>query len=231
MRRFNESEVAEIFRQATESQSQQRQRGLPSGQGLTLPELQEIARDVGISTDGVARAAAMIEHVGASTSQKFLGLPIGVGRAVQLDRKLSDDEWERLVVELRETFNAPGTVRQDGSLRQWTNGNLQVLVEPTLAGDRIRMRTTKGDARAIMTGGLIMAGVGAVGLMLGVLTGSGDVGMLSSTGVLATMGVAMFGAGALGLPTWARTRAKQMEEIAGRTAVTQQTKLPSLDGE
>ncbi|MEO5589267.1 MAG: hypothetical protein ABIS03_06755 [Gemmatimonadaceae bacterium] len=231
MRRYNESEVAEIFKQATEAQSQQRQRALPTGQGLTLPELQDIARDVGISTEGVARAAAMIEHAGASTSQKFLGLPIGVGRAVHLDRKLSDDEWERLVVDLRETFGARGTVRQDGSLRQWTNGNLQVLLEPTAEGDRIRMRTTKGDARGMMTGGLIMAGLAGGGLVLGFLNASGDVHMLWSFGVLATMGVATFGAVALRLPAWARIRAKQMDAIAGRTAITPQTKLPSLDEE
>jgi DNA-3-methyladenine glycosylase II len=37
---------------------------------------------------------------------------------------LSDDQWDRLVVDLRETFNAAGIVGREGSLRQWRNGNL-----------------------------------------------------------------------------------------------------------
>ncbi len=73
----------------------------------------------------------------------------------------SDEEWERLVVDLRETFDARGIVRHDGALKQWTNGNLQVLLEPDEKGHRVRLRTTKGDARGMMVGGLVMFGSAA----------------------------------------------------------------------
>lgn len=218
-RRFNEAEVAAIFERATEAQTGQRQ--LPSGEGMTLAELQEIGREVGISPEMVAHAAHALERGGRPTSRKFLGLTIGVGRTVELDRRLSEDEWERLVVDLRETFDARGVLRHDGSLRQWTNGNLQALLEPTATGHRIRLRTIKGDARSLMIGGMALLGVAAVALISAVARGGiADTGMFASLGLQAAMGVSMLGLGALRLPRWARLRERQMEEIAARLALT-----------
>jgi hypothetical protein len=212
-RRFNEDEVAAIFAQATEAH-QSHQRQLPSGEGMTLAELQAIGREVGIAPDLVAMAAKSLDELGRPTSRKFLGLPIGVGRTIELDRKLSDAEWEQIVVDLRETFDARGTVKHDGSFRQWTNGNLQALVEPTPTGHRIRLRTMKGDSRALMTGGLAMLGVTAAMSIAAMMGGAG--GAVSSIAQLGVIGAGMFAFGALRLPGWARLRRQQMEELAGR---------------
>lgn len=46
---------------------------------------------------------------------------------MDLDRKLSGDEWERFDVDLRETFDEREARRSEGSIRQWANGNLQAL--------------------------------------------------------------------------------------------------------
>lgn len=218
-RRFNEAEVAAIFERAAEAQ-QTGQRQLPSGEGMTLSELQEIGREVGFSPELVAQAAKGIDRGGRPTSRHFLGLPVGVGRTIDLDRKLSDEEWERFVVDLRETFDARGTLRHEGSFRQWTNGNLQALLEPTATGHRIRLRTVKGDAFGLIVGGLGMLGIASAALIAAVLRGGvGDAGMLSSLGFLATMGAGMFGIGALRLPGWARLRRRQMEDVAARVAL------------
>jgi hypothetical protein len=218
-RRFNESEAAAIFEKAAEAQHTG-QRQLPSGEGMTLAELQSIAGEAGIDPALVARAANSLDAVGRATSRSFLGLPIGVGRTIDLGRKLSDEEWERLVVDLRETFDARGTMRQEGSFRQWTNGNLQALLEPTTTGHRLRLRTFKGDAAGYIIGGLGMLGVATVMLVSAALRGPiADIGMMSGLAFLGTMGVTMFGVGALRLPSWARTRRAQMEEIAARLAL------------
>ena len=58
-------------------------------------------------------------------------MPVGVSRTVTSAGNFTEREWERLVVDLRETFDAKGAVKREGSFRQWTNGNLQALVEPT----------------------------------------------------------------------------------------------------
>jgi len=223
-RRFNEDEVAEIFRQATEAQQQTPQRQLPSGEGLTLPEIQEIGQQVGISPELVVRAAASLTAAGSQTSRSLFGFTIGVGRTIELDRKLTEDEWEQLVVDLRETFDARGAVRQDGSFRQWTNGNLQVLLEPTPNGQRIRFRTVKANSRALIMGGLLTAGLAAAFGVVGLTGGSHSNLVIAAN--MAAISIGEIAIGALQLPRWARLRRKQMEEVAQRLA-TAQSLLPS----
>jgi hypothetical protein len=229
-RRYNEAEVAAIFERAAEAQQTGgSQHQLSSREGMTLAQLQEIGREVGIAPELVVEAAHAIDRGGQPTSRRFLGLPVGVGRTIDLGRKLSDEEWERFVVDLRETFDARGTLRGEGSLRQWTNGNLQALLEPTATGHRIRLRTLKGDAVSLIVGGIGAIGVAAAVLLATTLRGGVvEGGTISSLGLLATMGVSMFGLGALRLPGWARLRRRQMEEIAGRIAAVASSR-PMLD--
>jgi hypothetical protein len=222
-RRFNEDEVAEIFRQATEAQQQAPQRHLSSGEGLTLAEIQEIGQQVGIAPELVVRAATSLATAGTETSRSLVGFTIGVGRTIELDRKLTEAEWEQLVVDLRETFDARGTVRQDGSFRQWTNGNLQVLLEPTPTGQRVRFRTVKANARALITGGLITAGLAAAMALVGVIGGAHNNMAIAAN--MAAIAAAELAIGAMQLPGWARLRRKQMEEVAQRLA-TAQSLLP-----
>lgn len=222
-RRFNEDEVAAIFKWASEAQHTS-QPQLPAGQGMTLAQLQEIGRDVGISAEHLAAASRVVNLSWKPTARHFLGLPVGVGLSVDLPRKVTDEEWERLVVDLRETFDARGKLISEGSLRQWSNGNLQAMLEPTPSGQRIRFRTVKGDAQSMMIGGLAMFGFAAVTALLAIARGgTGDLGFFMAIGTLATMGAAMFGFGGLRLPGWARLRSKQMQEIAARVAASTST--------
>src|SRR5574341_837496 len=145
-RRYSEEEVAQIIQRAAENQ-QSTKHQFAMAEGLTLAELQEIGLDVGISPELVRVAAKYLDATGRRDSRRWFGLPIGVSRTIELDRRLSQSEWERLVIDLRETFDAPGTVRSDGNFKQWTNGNLQALVEPVGTGDRVRLRTVKDDAQ------------------------------------------------------------------------------------
>jgi hypothetical protein len=186
---------------------------------MTLPELQEIGREVGISAEAVARAAGLVDQVARPTSRRFLGLPIGVGKTIELGRTLSDAEWERLVVDLRETFDARGRVSSHGSFRQWTNGNLQALLEPGTTGHRLRLQTIKGSSRSLMLAGLGTLGVAAATLIITVLGESvGDAGSLGSIGSIAVVGLGLFGMGAIRLPSWASLRRRQMEAVISRLA-------------
>jgi hypothetical protein len=224
-RRYSEEDAAAIFQRAAEAQ-QGRRPQLQASEGMTLAELKEIGREVGIPPELVADAARSIDNTGRPVSRSFLGLPIGVGRTVELDRKLSDSEWEQLVSDLRETFDARGAVRYDGPFRQWTNGNLQALLEPTATGHRLRLRTLKGDARALMTAGIGLVGVAAVTFVLAVangLTGNAWSAAIS----MSLMGLGLFGIGALRLPAWARLRRQQMEAVASRVTPGGQAALPA----
>jgi hypothetical protein len=223
-RRYGEDEVAAIFQRAAEAQQTAR-RQLPPGEGMTLAELQAIGREVGIPPELVAQAARSVDAAGSPASRRLLGFPIGVGCTVELDRHLSESEWERLVLDLRETFDARGRVSAQGRFRQWTNGNLQALVEPTPTGDRLRLKTVNGSARSLMNTGLAGIGVAAVVLLVSQL-GGWDPGTIRGVTLLASLGAGMFGVGALRLPGWARLRRRQMEGVTTRLALAEPPATP-----
>lgn len=229
-RRYSEEEVANIFERAAEAQRTGRRRLAP-GDGMTLPELQEIGREVGLTPELVAQAARSLDRPERSTSRTWLGLPIGVGRTVELDRRLSDEEWEQLVVDLRQTFQARGVVRYNGPFREWTNGNLQALLEPTSTGHRLRLQTVKGDARNFMAGGVAILAVAAATILVSALAGKlADPGSLNGVLLMSVLGVGMFGIGALRVPAWARRRRRQMEDVAARLELAAKPRDPEDAG-
>jgi hypothetical protein len=174
---------------------------------------------VGISPEAISLAARSLEPSGRPVARTFMGLPIGVGRTVEFDTPLSESDWESLVADLRTTFDARGRVRYDGPFRQWTNGNLQALVEPTAQGHRLRLQTIKGDARAMMTGGAVVtAGAAASFLTLAVAGSLANSGVALQIGLMALAGLGMFAAGALRVSGWARRRQQQIEGIIARLA-------------
>jgi hypothetical protein len=215
-RRYDDDEVAEIFARASETEQATR-RHLPTREGLTLSELQQIGREAGIQPELVAQAARSLDQPQQPNTPVFLGLPIGAARTVRLERRLTDEEWERLVVDLRETFEARGVVRAEGSLRQWSNGNLQVLLEPDGEAQRVRFRTIRGNSRAMMFLGLGLVGASAATFLAAVLTGSVPAqDALASVASLALAGAGAFALGAIPLPRWAKLRKRQMDELAER---------------
>lgn len=217
-RRYDEAEVAAIFERATEAPSAGSRVDAASG-GMTLSQLQEIGAEVGISADAIAMAAANVDQPAPSPQRKFLGLPLSASRTMQLDRTLTEAEWELLVAELRETFNAPGQMVSHGSLRQWTNGNLQVLLEPTATGHRIRLRTEKKEAAAgIIVGLTAFFGSAAALGTAAALNAFGDRGMVVALASALVVGTGLLASTVLPLGRWARTRQQQFDAIAARVA-------------
>lgn len=213
-RRYSEQEVGEIFERATEAQKLTVRPSSPS-EGLTLAELQEIGRDVGLSPDLVASAARSVGSRSVSPRRTLVGLPIGVGRTVELDRPLTDDEWQQLVVELRETFDARGRLTEEGAFKQWTNGNLEILLEPTPTGQRLRMRTLKGNATGMIVGGGALLGFAGFILIEMLATGTLGVRYVGLLTILA-IGLGLLLPTVVQLPRWARLRQSQMDQIAER---------------
>lgn len=212
-RRFTDDEVGRILDDAAEAQASG---GLLSGSaGLTLRELKEIAGEAGISESAVERAVAKLDAPAPVpvSAQKHLGQTIGVGRAVDLPRRLTEEEWHQLVVDLRQTFDAKGKLSDEGPFRQWTNGNLQALLEPSGVGERLRLKTLKGSARAYQTIGAAFMGITG---MLGIAELLGRPGDASDLFILGIMGAGFFLASRLTVPSWARLRAEQFEEVIAR---------------
>jgi hypothetical protein len=229
--RYSDDEVRKIFDLAastgpaeTEETSASPERS--TDEGFTLAELQDIGREAGLEPDRIAKAAAALRGrpgagVRAAVSmprQTAWGMPVAVGRMVELPRAPTDREWEMLVAELRNTFQARGRARSDGGLREWVNGNLTAAVEPSQTGYRLRMSTLKGDAML-----LNVAGVGSLAMALwtAMRGGSGPIGTdadASAVMMFALIGIVALVVNYVRMPRWANTREGQMEYIADRLA-------------
>lgn len=212
-RRYTDEEVAEIFRRATTDVPS---RAAGEG-GMSLAELQEIGREVGLAPETVAAAARSLEEAAPTPTVRLLGLPIGVADGVVLERRLTDEEWDHLVVAARDTFGARGALRQDGGFRQWTNSNLQMLLEPAGEGHRLRLRTLNGHARRMIFGGLGALGVAAVVTAVPILSGNPELFRnLDGMATLAVVGALLLGRGIWGLRAWAARRQAQFRDLAER---------------
>jgi hypothetical protein len=213
-RRYSDEEAAEIFGRAARAEDPA-PRALAPSEGMTLAELQAAGREAGILPEKIAEAARALAADGTRFSRKLMGITIGVGRTVELDRRLSDDEWERIVVRLRETFDARGTLRSHGSLREWTNGNLQALLEPSPSGSRLRLRTTNSAGRGLVAAGVAtLAATGVVGAITAMTVGFGQPEAFMGMVGPGAAGVGLLAAALARLSGWARTRRQQMEDLA-----------------
>jgi hypothetical protein len=220
-RRYTDEEVAEIFARASETEQETRRQLTSPSEGLTLGQLQQIGKEAGLAPELVAEAARGLDQPTQPQTPIFLGLPIGAARTVRLERRMTDQEWEQLVVQLRETFQARGVVRAEGSLRQWSNGNLQVLLEPDGDSQRVRFKTIRGQARPFMMLGLGLAGVSVATFLAAIAGGSVPLtDALERTFSMGIMGVGMFAVGALPLRRWAKLRQEQMDDLAERLSAT-----------
>lgn len=215
-RTYGEDEVAEIFQAA--ASTTRREAGssaLPAPKGFTLAELQAIGSEVGLAPERVAEAAAALDLRRGALRRTNLGMPVAVGRAVDLPRAPTDREWEMIVADLRETFRARGRVAERGDVREWHNGNLHAFVEPTPAGHRLRLGTTKGDATGLNQMGAVALVVALVWLVVLQVTGVVPESTFLPL-IFAAMGGGSLAYNALRLPGWAQERETQMEEVATR---------------
>lgn len=219
-RRFDEREIALIFERASAEQQESRSaQDATDSDGLTLHQLHEIGRDVGISADQITRAAVAVERgeLVPATAHKWLGLPVGVAHTVDFDRPVSETEWARLVVTLRDTFGAHGRIESQGPFREWRNGNLRAVLEPTTSGHRLRLSTKKGSAR----GQMVVAGMYLpLAAVFGTLAATGAMAANAGTAaavLFGTAGAVMLGSVVFGLPRWAKVRAEQMKAVAEQT--------------
>jgi hypothetical protein len=215
-REYSDEEVAAIFARATELQNAT-PRALPASTGMSLAQLQEIGREAGIPAEFVAEAARAVDRPAPPSDPKLLGLTLGVSHTVELGRTMSDAEWERFVVDLRETFDARGKLQYEGSFKSWSNGNLQVMLEPTEDGHRVRFRTVRAEARGLLMVGLTLISVATV--IVGVALTTTEVPVMaaiSSVMGIGLVGVGMFASAAVRLPGWAKKRREQMQRLGAR---------------
>ena len=214
-RRYGDEEAREIFAIASRGDTT----GVPAvaaHQGLTLAELQAVAREAGLEPARVAEAALTVDaRHEALPRTRTLGLPTGVGRIVPLPEQPSEREWELIVAELGHTFGGLSKVSSAGNLRQWSNGEVHAFLEPTERGYRLRLTADQSALLSVGAAGGVVTGMAA--MIFGVMAESGKLGKGFFVPIfLMLVGLLLLGRSVVRLPAWAREREQQMERVAAR---------------
>lgn len=215
-RRYGDDEVREIFSLATTGEA--REQALPvESDGFTLAELQRIGAEAGIDPARVAQAAASMTTRGTvAPIARMFGMPVGVSRVVALPRAPTDREWEQLVSRLRTVFAAQGQFSTLGGLREWSNGNLHVSIEPAENGAQMRL-STRNEGMVAVNG--LAAVFGAMSLFtsaMALATGKPEK-VLFTLGTFGSMSLIAFVANFIRGPRWVRERDAQFAALAEDT--------------
>ena len=149
-RRLSEKEVALVLRRAVELEEDSPSSNLPSARGLTLPELQEIAREAGINPNLVTQAVAELSEK-PGLEPFSIGGPSTTKKEVRvLPGRLSREGMGELMRIVDQEVAAHGTVVEALGAVRWTSSgwllNTQVSVEPTNGETLLRVEERYSDS-------------------------------------------------------------------------------------
>jgi hypothetical protein len=207
-RRFTDREVALVLRRASEIDEVE---GPTAGGGLSLEDLQDIGREVGISPEAIARAVSTLGRRG-SAMEGLAGAPLVHKSLHTVGGELDGAGLSELVHLVDERADGTGNVSEAlGSLR-WTSADrfrsLQVSLTPGAGETRIQVvDKAKPHLRRVVQ--LLPAAWGAMLAMP--IVGTGAVGGLAIAGVLAGGAVA---GGAIGRGVWSFLSARSQARVA-----------------
>lgn len=232
-RTYSQDEVREIIRRAAETTAE-RERLQSDDSGLSIDDLADLATATGIDPQIMIDAARSLDrHVEEPFEKRHMGVKISAAHAFRVEGPFSEEDWQALVADCRSTFGAKGHVNETSGLREWSNGNLHVLVEPAGKDTIIRMRTHRGSAQSMLNGGLAMSIAVFVMMFSSLAEGRA---LTDLFGLAMLLIAAIFAIGAVvvsGLRNWSRTRKSQMEalglRVEQRRPVSGQDVLPEAD--
>lgn len=221
-RRYGDNEIRQILELAIGQEAARTPapgRALSAADGLTLSELQDVGREVGVAPARIAEAVEALERRGEAIPRgTTLGMPTTVGRVVPLPRMPSEREWELMVSEFRTMFRGKGELSEHGSLREWSYGSFHVFLEPTESGQQLRLADTREGAlgAGLFFGGIMLA---FALLIFVVLLGKADPGFKFAVPAFFSLaGGGVIAASLAMLPGWARLQEKRMEQLSRRAA-------------
>ena len=214
-RRYTDQEVALVLAKASEL-DEGRALTSTSGRGLTLRELHEIAREVGLSPRAIDEAVTALR---TQPHQSILGSPYSHRVVRGIPGRLEDSAMQRLVRVVEDRLEATGTVTEALGTVRWTSvgrghkfdRTTQVSFTPTGHETQIQVVQRYPDALRFILHLLPGAWGGMIGLAVG-----GTSGLATLPWVAAVAGTAAVGVG-IGRAIWnrmARKSADQVEEVA-----------------
>ncbi len=217
VRRFTEADTDAILRRTAELASGADT--APASRGLTLDEMEALARDAGLSPELVRQAAREVSLRETGQISPFTGGPRRVGIERIIPGELTEDGWEAIVGEVQRTLGLPGFVSKAGRSRTWAalsqtgSPSSQRHVSVTVTGHDgntvIRVDEPLAKMAGFVFGGLMGGlGGGTAGIWFGIGMGVFHSLLLSVAGVLTTV----CGSYALARPLFKRAAARRLAE-------------------
>src|SRR3954451_2014706 len=118
-RRFSEKEVALIIKRASELQ--QDEAPAESTTGMSLAELEQVAREAGLDPALVRRAATDLDtRVTEQQPSRFIGAPTTLHLERTIQGEIPVDEYEPIVLEIQRILGGVGTASTLGRTLQWS---------------------------------------------------------------------------------------------------------------
>jgi hypothetical protein len=224
-RRYTDEEMRHLLERATELQAQ-----TPADAGLTLAELEDVAREAGIDVAALRRAAGELEGLPTSPPRGRTAGLVGGPLSLRLERTLpveaSPEALDALTPLLQASSDAPGTARMGGRALAWRARSAQntielnVLVTVRDGETRIRIEERYESVAALIYG----VGLGGIGAGVGFGVGVGVGVAIGSVAMAIAFPVACLGATFLG------SRALYGATVRRRTAVLESL-MDTLAGE
>lgn len=225
-RRFNESDTDAILRRAAELSTGGEES--PAGRGLTIEEMEALASDAGLDPELVRRAAREVSVRRAQAASPWAGAPRRIVIEQEIDRELTEELWESMVGEIRQTIGDIGLVSQVGRTRTWA------MVPAAPRGPTIRMvsltatrhggkTTIRLDEQLNQLAGALFGGIvggfggGSTGISIGIGMGAFHSPALA-VGLVLTNLIASYGLARRLFIRAYRKRSDELAELAVRLA-------------
>ena len=216
-RRFDEREVAEILRRATEPRPGTSLPSRAGSDGLTLDEVKEVAAEAGIDPARIEEAVnALARPEEKSTLDAFLGAPTSVRFEADYDVELDEEGRREAVRLIRATMGSQGVVGGHGEDLEWMDqdgfGARNVNLYRTARGTRVEIMGRFREAGSGAAG--VTFTVGAVGAFVSTafVMAIGTIGLVTAPVVLG----AMYGLPRLTLGRTVRRETRKLADLADR---------------
>lgn len=173
VRRYNEAEVGRLLKRASELQRSSPTAANPSG--LTLTELEDIAKEAGLDVAMLRTAAQELDTVGSAPSigEKLAGAPLRLVIERVLPFEASEAsllDFAALVAGIETAFGGPGQLGQVGRTFTWhasranSGRTQQVRISVRDGQTTVRIEETFGGMAGGLFGGVLGGVGGGVGL-------------------------------------------------------------------
>jgi len=227
-RTYTEKEIKELLERTAQLQSQSKETASKASTGLTLNELESIAEESGFDPALLQRAALEMSVDPATTGFKTqTSTHVNAQRLVSGD--LSDEEWDEIVFELREIYDASmemtdmgsygqGTATKVGRNFEWRHISLsgistKISIRPYKGGTKINLSQRVGLADSMIESWLYASVLAfLIGTVSGVLAGALPVAVAA---VMVTLAAAVPLINSVD-KTWRKKKLHKLNEVADR---------------